>query len=383
MNPARHRFALTFIPLLALLVPLQGHARNPVEAVKALDHDGDGRVSLSEWDKPKKPFQRIDKNGDGYLTAEEFAADWGVPMPGSEEAATPAVIAGCAIPPHPLPIADAHYHILPWQQPDDVCRLMQEHGIKWIGGAGQMQPDALVDRYKARLGEQWRIFGGQRQLSMEFPKAHGHGIIEDADHPAMRELLAMLDKELQSGYFKGIGEVHINTRTSAPRPDWQRKLRANAPGIKALADLAARHRVPLSIHAQWDNDTEQQLAALANHNPQTVILLAHCGTDASASQIRVFLNEHPNVTCDLSSRYDRVKKYPERQIYAGNKLDSAWKSLIEEMPERFTVGVDDVHSEKEYAHVVRAIREGLLANLTPETARRVAHENADRIFGMN
>ncbi|MHC4597951.1 MAG: Lcl domain-containing protein [Planctomycetota bacterium] len=39
--------------------------------IRRLDKDGDGRVSLEEFDGPDHHFHRLDKNGDGYLDADE------------------------------------------------------------------------------------------------------------------------------------------------------------------------------------------------------------------------------------------------------------------------------------------------------------------------
>lgn len=259
---------------------------------------------------------------------------------------------------------------------------MRENGIKWIGGAGQMQPDGFINRYRKVFGERWRVFGGQRELLAEIPKQHGVDALENAQHPAMQQLLAALESHLKSGRYKGIGELHVNTRTSATRPGWRRKIGADSPGVRALLDLAAKYRVPISIHAQWDPDTAEQMSRLAESNRNGVILLAHCGTDASADQIREFLSKNPNVYCDMSSRYDR-SKLVERTVYSAGWLEPSWKKVIEAMPDRFMAGIDDVFSGGEYLHVVKAIREGLLAKLSPETAKKVAYENADRLFGIS
>jgi len=283
---------------------------------------------------------------------------------------------------HPLPIADAHFHILPWMTPAELCRLMRENGIKWIGGGGQMQPDGFINRYRKVFGERWRVFGGQREHLAEIPQQHGVNALEDAEHPAMRQLVATLESDLKSGRYKGIGELLVNTRTSATRPDWRRKIRADSPGVKALLNLAAKYGLPVSIHAQWDNDTAEQMNRLAESNRNGVIFLAHCGTDASADQIRDFLSKNLNVYCDMSSRYDRSKA-AGRTVYSAGWLEPSWKKLIEAMADRFTAGIDDVFSEAEYLHTVKAVREGLLANLSPEAAKKVAYENADRLFRIS
>jgi hypothetical protein len=60
-------------------------AKNPEMAVKKRDSNGDGKVSLDEWDKKEFIFNKIDLDGDGYLTAKEFAIKWGVPMPDASD----------------------------------------------------------------------------------------------------------------------------------------------------------------------------------------------------------------------------------------------------------------------------------------------------------
>jgi hypothetical protein len=72
----------------------------------------------------------------------------------------------------------------------------------------------------------------------------------------------------------------------------------------------------------------------------------------------------------------RTKIFDERQ------LDRDWKKLIEDYPDRFVVGIDTVHDWQTYEGVVRAIRLGLLANLSPETAQKLASANAEAWFGL-
>jgi murein DD-endopeptidase MepM/ murein hydrolase activator NlpD len=55
-------------------------AKNPEVAVEKRDSNGDGRVSIDEWEKSSFIFDKIDFDGDGYLTAAEFAQKWGMPI---------------------------------------------------------------------------------------------------------------------------------------------------------------------------------------------------------------------------------------------------------------------------------------------------------------
>ncbi|NQW00186.1 MAG: EF-hand domain-containing protein [Rhodospirillales bacterium] len=55
--------------------------KDPVKAVARRDADGDGKISRGEWDKSGKAFNKIDKDGDGFLSADDFAKHWGVALP--------------------------------------------------------------------------------------------------------------------------------------------------------------------------------------------------------------------------------------------------------------------------------------------------------------
>ena len=64
-------------------------------------------------------------------------------------------------------------------------------------------------------------------------------------------------------------------------------------------------------------------------------------------------------------------------IFDKSGLKSDWRQLIEDMPGRFMLGIDDVEGGwSMWQEVVDTLRENLLASLTAETAERVAWKNA-------
>jgi hypothetical protein len=78
---------------------------DPAEVFKKLDTNGDGKVTLEEWmatkraqkdpDKAKEQFQKKDKGNKGYLTLEDFVGKGGkkgeaAPAPAAATPAAPA-----------------------------------------------------------------------------------------------------------------------------------------------------------------------------------------------------------------------------------------------------------------------------------------------------
>jgi Ca2+-binding EF-hand superfamily protein len=64
---------LTSDELPAAAAPGQGGGAGPM--LKRMDTDGDGRISKEEWRGREQLFVRLDRNGDGYIDAQEIPRD--------------------------------------------------------------------------------------------------------------------------------------------------------------------------------------------------------------------------------------------------------------------------------------------------------------------
>lgn len=281
-----------------------------------------------------------------------------------------------------MPIADMHFHVMPFMTASELGEHMDRNGIRWAGGAGGPNGPARKAEMLGALGKRFISYTGQSQW-VNLKQSNGVGALEDADSPAFKKALQQMENELQEG-ARVIGEIHVNTLSSAANNLLLHKIHADAPTLKAMLDLAAKYKRPLNVHAQWDADTAQQLGTLADYNPQGLLILSHCGVTASASDIRTFFEKHPNALCDLSFRSPpQVRaRMSGRTAFTATSLLPEWKQLIEDYPERFMVGVDDVYNWPDYDSVASNIRSGLLAHLSPATAEKVAHTNAERLFGL-
>ena len=358
-------------------------AKNPNMAVSKRDSNGDGKVSLDEWDKPEFIFNKIDFNGDGFIVAEEFAKKWGIPMPGDLSNERSIDEAG-SLDTSSTIIADVHMHPMS-QHPVDQLTWMNRNGVKWAGLGSMMK--SKVESYSNVMGERYIPFGGQGAMHRIYSQHGGDGV-EDNSNEMFELMMEELEADFDNGKIKGIGEIFANNRTTNPRPDFRRKTRIDAPTYRAMLDLVEKYGGAMSMHSQWDYDSIKQLGALADHNPNGNIIWAHCGNDGSANDVRKVLKSHVNIYCDLSARSKPklsnwvINKRPQAEIFTSYDLNESWRELIEEMPDRFMVGTD-TKGGSNYDKGIENIRNGLLANLSEETAAKVAYKNAQKLLHLH
>jgi hypothetical protein len=284
-----------------------------------------------------------------------------------------------------LPISDAHFHAMgKFMKPYELLKMMDTYKINWAGGAGNFMLDAPELQFQKGMGQRLKTFGGVRE-SVKCYADHGATPFEDPNHPCAIEMLTQIEAGLKNGRFKGIGELHVNTLNTSPKipPGINRKLPVDCPTFKAMFDLARKYKVPVDMHLEWEPDTIEQLERVLASYPGVSFKLAHCGKTSSADDIRAIMGKYANVYCDLSSR-PGVLGYHTSKVVIFNEngfQQDGWRKLIEDYSDRFTVGADDVDSWDKYGVVVNMIRKGLLANLSPATAEKVAYKNADRLYG--
>jgi predicted TIM-barrel fold metal-dependent hydrolase len=358
-------------------------AKNPNMAVSMKDSNGDGKVSLDEWDKPEFIFNKIDFNGDGFITAEEFAKKWGVPMPGSGVTGRSIDEAGSLDETNVI-IADVHMHPQS-QHPIDQLTWMNRNGVKWAGLGAMNRSN--VERFREVMSERYIPFGGQGAMNTIYVQYGSEGV-EDENNEMFESMMQDLEEGFEEGSLKGVGELFANNRTTNPKRQMRRKTRIDAPTYRAILDLVEKYGGAMSMHVQWDRDSIEQLGVLADHNPNGNIIWAHCGNDGSAYDVRKVLKSHLNIYCDLSARSRPklsewvINKRPKAEIFTSYSLNSTWKDLIEEMPDRFMVGTD-TKTGSHYDKGINNIRSGLLSNLNQETAEKVAYKNAQRLLDLH
>lgn len=180
---------------------------------------------------------------------------------------------------------------------------------------------------------------------------------------------------------------------------------ADHPLLLLLADIAAEKDVPIDIHIDIfprDIPTPPHLREgnppvlkenraaferLLSHNRKARINWAHWGSDPAQMRtpalMRQLLRDNPNL---YSAIRPNAGPFPGAILDAGWQLKSDYRRVIEEFPERFTVHTDLFYVSawpprrglKQTHEMVRS----MLAQLPPDIANKLAHENAIRIYKL-
>ena len=283
-----------------------------------------------------------------------------------------------------LTLVDGHFHVMPSMDLAELLDHMDRNGIRWAGAGGAPGGPQRIRAVIAALGDRYiRAAGGAPWLALA--RGGDAASLEGVGSPEFQALLNEVETGLRDRGARVIGEILVNNTDSAGPGVPSVKTRANGALLKALLDLAAKYKRPLMVHAQWDDDTAAEIRELAASNRNARLLLAHCGSTASAAEIRQLFEDNPNIVCDLSARNGAQLRgrYSSRAIFSPFGIQGDWARLIEDFPDRFIVGIDHARSWSEYDSAVESIRAGLLANLKPATAERVAHANAQAWYELH
>lgn len=279
-----------------------------------------------------------------------------------------------------LPLADLHFHAEQVLPPEEALRAMDRAGVRWAGN-GPKGRDVLWRPFVLAAPERFLPFGGQGRINF-LVRNRGEAAWTLADAETTR-YLEQLEEGLRAGRFKGIGELFVNNARSYSQGNSPTRYPADAPLMQRLLRLAATYQAPLSVHMEADFGSVEELERLLPLNRKGMVIWAHCGIYADADLVRTLMARHSNLLCELSYRDDRY--VGPRSSYVpitgfSRRLESDWKRLLEEHSDRFLIGVE-VGNLSQYQSIIDFFR-AILAQLTPDAARRIAYENAQQLFRL-
>jgi hypothetical protein len=248
-----------------------------------------------------------------------------------------------------LKIFDAHLHYNqepdPFYSLDKVLEVFQRNGI--AGVLSNSRPNKgthqLVD---AKASGLWVV-------PFIRPYRTRDDVQNWSNDPAINDLI---ESEFKRGYFRGVGEFHIYGDA------------ADKPVVRKAVDFAVTHDLYVLAHC----DEPALLILLSNH-PKAKIIWAHTGFSTPPARVAELFEKHPALMGELSYRSG---------ITEGGKLSDAWRDLFARHSDRFLLGSDTWINDRWFGYdtIMKEYR-GWLAQLPPEQAKRIAHGNAERLFG--
>lgn len=173
-----------------------------------------------------------------------------------------------------------------------------------------------------------------------------------------------------------------------------------------LADIAARHDVPIDLHmeavphdmplpARFNSppnprtlrENLRAFERLLSHNRKARIVWAHAGWDntgyLTVSLMRRLLETHPNLY--MSVKIDRLSLPQNRPLDENGGIRPEWVDLIRSFPDRFLIGSDQFYGIPGLTPKRPPSSRGpraFMNQLPQDLARKVGYENAIRIYRL-
>lgn len=294
-------------------------------------------------------------------------------------------------------VADAHLHFVDFLQESDgikyLLKMMDHSGVKhaMINGLAVVKKWNAVDPIKPKyyLADDSRSYwysatdilvARALQTLPLSERRRFHPYIcgfNPTDRNAVDHLKRMI--ALYPDTWEGIGEI-LTRHDDLTALTYGEQARANHIALDAVYDFAAEHDLPVNIHSDissvWVHKPlylHEMEEALKKH-PKTRIVWAHAGASRRivvpglVSIMRRMLKTYPNLWIDLS-----WVVYPN-YVAPNGKPDKKWVDLVEEFPDRFMIGTDNIGHYDHYEQTIKRYYVFLDA-LSPKTAHRVAEKN--------
>lgn len=282
-----------------------------------------------------------------------------------------------------VPIADVHMHLVGMSLSDHQAQ-MDRNKVRWGGGVGRASDKSPTpDEVRKSLGSRYFFGLGQEEFTRVFFSSGPTGLV-DPKSVAFEEMFAVADQLLQSRQAYGFGELHIDNSQSFSTHQFARKVKFDNPVVRKMYEVASKHGAFIQFHMQADPGNLADLERYLQEFPRVNTILSHSLPYSKQPLLRDLLAKHPNLYLDLSRKGSILNDKEAAQAFNGSAgPKDNWLKTIEQFPDRFMVG-SDTHApdEHRYDDVMKEFREGLFPYLRPETVKKVAFENAVRVFGL-
>ena len=249
---------------------------------------------------------------------------------------------------HPQPIFDTHVH--------------------YKEAAWSVYPPAVAIEKMERAGVTRALVSsspdeGTRMLYRQDPERiipflrPYHGEVTSSNWFEIIEVIDYFKERLEMPIYKGLGEFHIHNPVNA-----------DSPVIKLTVKIAVEQDLYLHVHS--NHEAVEEIFA---YEPRAKILWAHAGMSDPPEVVARMFDRFENLWVDISIR--------EYDIAPQGQLDPDWEKLFLDYSDRITIGSDTwINAQWDNYENIIAFDRNWLAQLPPEVAKKIAFDNASRLF---
>lgn len=282
-----------------------------------------------------------------------------------------------------VPIADVHMHTVD-RFTSFHKEQMDRNNVKWGGGVGPTgkNPPSTKD-IQATLGNRYFFGLGQAEFTQVFFSVGAEGLI-NTNSKAFVEMFKVADSLLETRQAYGFGEIHIDNNNSSPSSNFRRKVTLDNPVIRTMYEVANKHSSFIQLHMEADDTNINALKSYLAEFPNVSTILSHGLPYGKQTLIRELLEKHPNIYFELSRKGAVLNEKEAGQAFSSrNGVKDIWLKSFEMYPDRFMIGSDTHYpDESRYDDVMKEFRDGLFPYLQPETLKKIAYQNAVKVFRL-
>ena len=307
-----------------------------------------------------------------------------------------------------IPVVDFHTHLLKNVTAEELVNCQDQVGVarmvlmpnwtKDLPGVSVHDAEGSDEQaieYARRTPDRFVPFIGFQGRGLASPETW------DSSSQIGQQRLRETEAKLRTGEFFGMGEFMLRFYPYTNRHGIISASEIDCPPysyvMRKFADLSARYRAPMVIHAEAEPTVKEEMIRLFEAHGDAIFVWAHnCGR-SSSKDIDDLFSRFPNLFADLGGMVysgPNVEHYgvyfPRRTPWMYLVVDEKgvilpeMKPLFDKYSDRYLVGTDVAHARvyKNYkAHWPRW--RSFFSQLSPAAAHKIAYQNAERLFLVN